>query len=148
MTSRIKLTRCSPTGCYSPWLLPVLLNYKGTKAKCLPQQVSRYFIFLLCLLFLANGGVIGMQASAGLLDEPGPKLGHKAQRLCCAHKISLKLGLSNRQRDLYSATGAIHHGKSISLAGRASQTNPPPPSPLTKHSTAAGRKKFKIKATW
>lgn len=97
MTSIIKLTRCSPTGYYSAWLLPTLLNYKGTKAKCLPQQVSRYFfIFLLCLLFLANGGgwrggVIGMQASAGLLDEPGPKLGHKAQRLCCAHKISLKL---------------------------------------------------------
>lgn len=60
------------------------------------EQILLYFLALPALLgqwwgLEGEGGVIGMQASAGLLDEPGPKLGHKAQRLCCAHKISLKL---------------------------------------------------------
>lgn len=54
------------------------------------EQILLYVLALPALLG-KSVGVIGMQASAGRLDEPGPELGHKAQRLRCAHKISLKL---------------------------------------------------------
>lgn len=76
------------------WILKAL-----KQSVCLSKwaNTSLYFAFL--AVYLARRwGVIGMQASAGQLDEPGPELGHKAQRLCCAHKISLKQWFSNRLR--------------------------------------------------
>lgn len=55
MTSIIKLTQGLSVAHYTVSQLPTALNNKDTKAKCLPQQVSKYFfIFLLCLLFLAR----------------------------------------------------------------------------------------------
>ena len=54
------------------------------------EQILLYFLALPARLSKLMG-VIGMQASAGQLDEPGLGLRHKAQWLCCAHEISLKL---------------------------------------------------------
>ena len=71
-------------------------------AKCLSQQVKySLFSYFAGSSWQEGVGVIGMQAPAGQLDEPGPEPGHRAQRLRCAHEMSLKLRFSNRLRPVH-----------------------------------------------
>ena len=74
-----------------------------------------------------------MQAPAGPLDEPGPELGHRAQRLRCARKISLKLWFSNRLRPVQCHW--CYPSLQIHFSGRATEPHqlPPPPSPTQPH---------------
>lgn len=78
MIRKMKLTQRSSVGRDTALasLLPVALNNEDTKAKVsgsASEQILLYFLALpACLGKLV--GVIGMQASAGGLDEPGPKL--------------------------------------------------------------------------
>lgn len=76
-----------------------------------------------------------MQAPVGPLDEPGPELGRRAQRLRCAHKISLKLWFSNRLRPVQCHW--CYPSLQIHFSGRATEPHqlPPNPTPPPTHRT-------------
>lgn len=98
------------------------------------EQILLYFPALPALLgtFL---GVIGMQASAGRVDEPGPKLGHKEQRLRCAHEICLKRWFSNRLRPVQCHW--CHPSPQIHFSGRTTEPHHHPTNSHMQNGSAA-----------